>query len=180
MFSWSKVQPIWLLGFVFDIFIYVALSLFYGYSKWKEEQEKTISAFTPVAPAIASRLSLNYQGWWSGVSPLEWGFHGLALLVFVPLANYLFIRPHYWNDHLLLTLGSAVVVMLYMPCAMLLTLSVRLAIRTFPHLRQTLYRILLMLFLTGMVSTVAAFGVLWVMSQIEVLGVEYRLSASKS
>jgi sensor histidine kinase YesM len=175
-FSWAKVQPIWLLGFVFDIFICAALSLFYNYSKWKEEQQRIASAF-PIAspsPALSERIVPNYQGWWSGVSPLEWGFHGLALLVFVPLANYLFIGPQYWTDRVLLTLGSAIVAMLYLPCAVLLTLSVRLAIRTFPQLRQTLYRILLMLALTGMVSAIAPIGAYWIMSQIDVLSVTYQ------
>ena len=175
-FSWAKVQPIWLLGFVFDIFICAALSLFYNYSKWKEEQQRIASAFPVVSPspALSERIVPNYQGWWSGVSPLEWGFHGLALLVFVPLANYLFIGPHYWNDRVLLTLGSAIVAMLYLPCAVLLTLSVRLAICTFPQLRQTLYRILLMLALTGMVSAIAPIGAFWIMSQIDVLSVTYQ------
>lgn len=52
-------------------------------------------------------------------------------------------------------------------------LSVRLAIRTFPQLRQTLYRILLM-FAQGMVSAIAPIGAYWIMSQIDVLSVTYQ------
>ncbi len=181
-FSWAKVQPIVLLGYVFDIFICAALILFHNYSRWKEQQTQSLSTLlrTTTSSVTTERLTPNYQGWWSGVSPLEWGFHGLALLVFVPLANYMLMGPQYWTDQLLLTLGSAVIVLLYIPCALLLTLSVRLAIRTFPHLRQTLYRVLLMLALTGLVSSSAVVGAIWVMSQIEVLGVEYHPSVTGS
>lgn len=35
--SWSTIQPIWILGLVFDIFLCLALSLFYTYSQWKED-----------------------------------------------------------------------------------------------------------------------------------------------
>ena len=180
-FTWAKVQPIWILGFIFDIFICVALSLFYNYSKWKAEQIKHGFALsTSTSPADSARLSINYQGWWSGVSPLEWGFHGLALLVFVPLANTLLIGPRYWADRSVLALGSAVVVMLYMPCAVLLTLSVRFAIRTFPQLRQTLYRVFMMLTLTGLISSVAALGAIGILTQIDLLRVQYRSEVAKS
>lgn len=181
-FSWPKVQIIWMLGAVFDFFLCIALSLFYGYSKWKEEQPSP--AVKAPSVSISSkglgRLALNYQGWWSGVSPLEWGFHGLTLLVFVPLANYLLIGPDYWTDHGLLALGSSLLVMLYMPCAVSLTMSVRLAIRVFPHLRQTLFRVLLMLALTGLISSIAAIVALWVMSEIDVLGVAFDIHILKA
>ncbi|MFN8345349.1 MAG: histidine kinase [Spirosomataceae bacterium] len=180
-FSWQKVQPIWILGCVFDLFICAALSLFYSYSRWKAEQLQHPQAIpASLSPAASARLSINYQGWWSGVSPLEWGFHGLALLVFVPLANALLIGPRYWSDRSVLAIGSAIVVMLYMPCAVLLTFSVRFAIRTFPHLRQTVYRVFLMLVLTGLVSSIAALGAIGILTQIDILQITYSSKAAKS
>ncbi len=37
-FDWSAVRPIWALGFIFDIFLCIALSMFYAYSRWKQNQ----------------------------------------------------------------------------------------------------------------------------------------------
>ncbi|GAB3502411.1 hypothetical protein GCM10027341_30360 [Spirosoma knui] len=37
-FSWDAVRPIWILGFIFDIFLCIALNLFYAYSQWQENQ----------------------------------------------------------------------------------------------------------------------------------------------
>jgi hypothetical protein len=37
-FSWGKVRPVWALGYIFDVFMCIALSMFYAYSKWKQNQ----------------------------------------------------------------------------------------------------------------------------------------------
>ncbi|WP_147277107.1 sensor histidine kinase [Runella aurantiaca] len=181
-FSWAKVKPIWILGAVFDVFICAALNLFYAESCRRKKAQATRPNSSPLnaSSKIDDRLVITYQGWWSGVSPLEWGFHGLVLLMLVPLTNYLIIGPNYLSDPLLLSLGSALVVMLYIPCAVLLTLSVRLAIRTFPLLRQTLFRVLLMLFLTGTVSSTAVVCSLWVISEIDIFGVTFSIMTAKA
>ncbi|GAB3996145.1 hypothetical protein GCM10028807_38150 [Spirosoma daeguense] len=35
-FSWKAVRPIWILGLLFDLFLCIALSMFYTYSQWKK------------------------------------------------------------------------------------------------------------------------------------------------
>ncbi|QJW92344.1 histidine kinase [Spirosoma taeanense] len=37
-FTWAAVQPIWILGFIFDVFLCIALSVFYTYAQWKTYQ----------------------------------------------------------------------------------------------------------------------------------------------
>ncbi len=36
-FSWAAVQPIWVLGALFDVFLCLALSVFYSYGQWRHQ-----------------------------------------------------------------------------------------------------------------------------------------------
>ncbi|MBN8823569.1 MAG: sensor histidine kinase [Spirosoma sp.] len=40
-FSWASVRPIWLLGAIFDVFLCVALGLFYTYARWKQDMTES-------------------------------------------------------------------------------------------------------------------------------------------
>lgn len=40
-FSWAAVRPIWLLGGIFDVFLCVALGLFYTYARWKQDMTES-------------------------------------------------------------------------------------------------------------------------------------------
>jgi hypothetical protein len=37
-FSWAAVRPIWVLGAVFDVFLCLAMSVFYSYAQWNRHQ----------------------------------------------------------------------------------------------------------------------------------------------
>ncbi|MDJ1472454.1 sensor histidine kinase [Xanthocytophaga flava] len=163
-FSWKTVCPILILGGVFDFFLCTAVLLFNSNLIWKSNTPTNSASWLALANPALTRL---------GISPLGWGFHGLAVLVFIPIANHLIIGPRYWTNGLLLALGSAVVTLLYIPIAALLTLSVRLAIYCYPSLHCTVLRIGFMLLLTGIVSSISAIGSVWVLSKIDILDVRF-------
>jgi|GEM_PF-1771390 len=152
-FSWEAVWPICLLGYIFDLFLCTALILLGPDPARRGGATGTLPRLT--------------------ISPLEWGFHGLAVLVFIPIANHLLIGPRYWTDGLLLGLGSAVVTLLYIPTAAVLTLVVRLVIAAYPGLRQTRLRIGLMVLLTSLSTFFLIVGGAWIVSQIRVLEVPF-------
>ena len=49
-----------------------------------------------------SPILRDHRVWRPRLSPLEWGFHGLAVLTFIAVANYLLIGPRYLTDRRLL------------------------------------------------------------------------------
>ncbi len=166
-FSWKAVKSIWILGGVFDLFLCVALLLFGSDVVWPIIHPKAENPeFTQnsLKDPVLSRLR---------ITPLEWGFHGLAVLVFIPVANHLLIGSRYWTNPEVLGVGSTVITLLYLPIALLLTVSVRVAIHCYPTLKYTALRIGLMISLTGVVSSLSAIGSVWVLSKIDVLGVTF-------
>ncbi|WP_460970519.1 sensor histidine kinase [Spirosoma migulaei] len=40
-FSWAAVRPIWVLGLIFDVFLCMALGLFYAYARWKQDMTES-------------------------------------------------------------------------------------------------------------------------------------------
>jgi LytS/YehU family sensor histidine kinase len=111
--------------------------------------------------------------WRPHLSPLEWGFHGLAVLAFIPAANYLLIGPRYLADRQVMVVGTAIVLALYIPINALLTMAVSYAIRQYSGVGQTLKRILLMLLLSSLITTVTAIASVGIISSIPLLGVTF-------
>ncbi|GAB3943117.1 histidine kinase [Spirosoma harenae] len=40
-FNWATVRPIWVLGLIFDVFLCLALGLFYAYAQWKQDMTES-------------------------------------------------------------------------------------------------------------------------------------------
>ena len=51
-FTWVAVRPIWVLGLTFDIFLCIALNMFYTYAQWKQNQTEN---------EHLKRMSLQHQ-----------------------------------------------------------------------------------------------------------------------
>lgn len=124
-----------------------------------------------------SPILRDHRVWRPHLSPLEWGFHGLAVLTFIPVTNYLLMGPRYLTDRRLLVVGTTTVLALYIPINALLTMAVNYAIRQYSGSRQTLKRIPLMLTLTSLITSTAAIVSVWVFSCIPLLGVPFSIGS---
>jgi len=100
------------------------------------------------------------------ISVQEGWYHLIAVLVFIPMANYLLIGIDYFRDSRLFVQATLLVTALYIPIAVALTLAVRYAINRYPSIRQTNQRLLFKLTLTSLLTSPYAVGATWLLSRL--------------
>lgn len=93
--------------------------------------------------------------------------------VLFPLGNYFFIGPRYFQHLPTFLAGTVVVFVLYWVSILILTVVVRRVIARFPDVRQTRSRLLTMMLVMALLTSVLAIFDVWLYSAVPDTGVQF-------
>ncbi|WP_234735388.1 sensor histidine kinase [Tellurirhabdus bombi] len=116
----------------------------------------------------------RYRPYWAAyISVQEGWYHLIAVLIFVPTASYLLIGKAYLTDGWLFAKATALISLLYVPIAFILTVAIRYPIRRFPDVRQTTARVALMILVTSALTSIYATTAVWILSKTPFLAISF-------
>ena len=111
-----------------------------------------------------------YQRLTKSVSKWELGYHALFILILIPVCNYYFIGPTYFTNSGLFTVGTLLLLALYVFTTRIISKAVRWAISYYPDVEQSTQRTLTLLVVLSSLSAGAVVFDVFIYSLIPAFG----------